>query len=260
MERKFNNVVLPYSTMENPLDRYGDDFQQKSKYSRQKMSEGTLDWSTQPKLYKTYPKASIIDLPRPIPLDGKRFYDLLLKRRSIRFFQPKALNLPQLSYLLWCSSGIGRIDHSYEFRTAPSAGALYPIETYLIVHNVEGIPSGVYHYAIQLHKLEKLRAGDFREEIALAALQQEMTAEAPVVFVWTAIFERTKWKYKQRGYRYIYLDAGHIAENLALAAVDLGLGSCQIGAIFDDEFNQNLEINGKDESTIYLSVVGHPNK
>jgi len=81
-----------------------------------------------------------------------------------------------------------------------------------------------------------------------------------VVFVWSAIFNRSKWKYKQRAYRYVYLDAGHIVENLALSATSIGLGSCQIGAFFDDEVNRVIEVDGADESAIYLSVVGHPEK
>jgi SagB-type dehydrogenase family enzyme len=85
-----------------------------------------------------------------------------------------------------------------------------------------------------------------------------MCRDAPGAFVWTAIFERSKWKYKQRAYRYVYLDAGHIAQNLALAATSIGLGSCQIGAIFDDEVNAIIGVDGINESAIYLSVVGHP--
>jgi SagB-type dehydrogenase family enzyme len=83
-------------------------------------------------------------------------------------------------------------------------------------------------------------------------------AEASIVFLWTAVFERSKWKYGQRAYRYVYLDAGHIAQNFALSAVSLGLGSCQIGAFFDDEINQILRVDGIGESVVYLSVVGHP--
>jgi SagB-type dehydrogenase family enzyme len=120
------------------------------------------------------------------------------------------------------------------------------------------LEKGLYHYCIASHALEQLRIGDFEGEMAHAALEQEMCLEAPVIFVWTAIFGRTKWKYKQRAYRYVYLDAGHIAQNLALSAVSIGLGSCQIGAIFDDEVNHIIGVDGKEESAIYLSVVGYP--
>ena len=101
-------------------------------------------------------------------------------------------------------------------------------------------------------------SAEVREAIANAALGQTTCARAPVVFAWTAIFARTTCKYGQRAYRYIYLDAGHIAENLALAAVSLGLGTCQIGALFDDEVNRLLGVDGVEESIVYMSVVGVP--
>ena len=132
------------------------------------------------------------------------------------------------------------------------------METYLVVNSVEGIEPGVYHYAVQDHALEQLRAGDFRQAITRAALDQGMAARANVVFVWTAVFPRSKWKYLQRAYRYVYLDAGHVAQNVALAAVALGLGSCQIAALYDDESNTLLGVDGMQESTIYMTVVGRP--
>jgi len=144
------------------------------------------------------------------------------------------------------------------FRTAPSAGALYPVETYLTVHAVEGIEPGVYHYAPEPHELELLRASDYRREVAQGALDQLVAARASVVFVWTAVFPRSKWKYRQRAYRYVYLDAGHIAQNVALAAVALGLGSCQVAALYDGECNALLGVDGVEESTIYMTVVGRP--
>jgi SagB-type dehydrogenase family enzyme len=182
----------------------------------------------------------------------------LKERKSVRDFQARPMSKGQLSYLLWASTGIERIEGGYEFRTAPSAGALYPIETYVVSHDVKGLEAGVYHYDIRAHQLEQLERGDLRRQIAAAALGQGMCASAAAVFVWSAVFERCKWKYGQRAYRYIHLDAGHIAENLALAAVSLGLGTCQIGALFDDEVNKIVGIDGTDESVIYMSVVGLP--
>jgi SagB-type dehydrogenase family enzyme len=128
----------------------------------------------------------------------------------------------------------------------------------LVIHAVEGIEPGIYHYAVDQHALEILRTGDFRTDIARAALDQDIAFWANVVFVWTAVFDRSKWKYRQRAYRYIYLDAGHIAQNTALGAVALGLGSCQIGALYDDEANALLQVDGVEESTIYMTVVGKP--
>lgn len=168
------------------------------------------------------------------------------------------MTIEQLSYLLWASTGIQRREDGYEFRTVPSAGALYPIETYLVVNNVEDLDQGIYHYNVKGHFLEELKQGDFSDDIARAALDQQMCADAAAVFIWTAIFKRSKWKYGQRAYRYIYLDAGHIAENLALATAGLKLGCCHVAALFDDEVNSIVDVDGVEESTIYMSAVGHP--
>jgi SagB-type dehydrogenase family enzyme len=234
----------------------GDNFQKETKYYRDKMSDRSLDWTSQPKLYKSYPNSPQIKLPDICPLSDMPLFEALKIRKSIRTYQNKPIQKETLSYLLWASTGISRREQGYEFRTAPSAGALYPIETYLVVNNVEEIPTGVYHYNIQNHYLELLKEGDYAVETANAALEQRMCIEAPVVFIWTAVFERMKWKYGQRAYRYIYLDAGHMAENLALTATSIGLGSCQIGALYDDEVNQVIGVDGIEESVIYMSVVG----
>jgi SagB-type dehydrogenase family enzyme len=176
----------------------------------------------------------------------------------VRSFSPKPLSIADLSFLLWASTGVQRREQGYDSRTVPSAGALYPIETYLVVNNVEDLKKALYHYSIKAHALEELKVGDFAEKFAHAALEQKMFIKAPVVLIWTAVFERSKWKYAQRAYRYVYLEAGHIAQNVALSAAGVGLGSCQVGAFFDDEINQILGVDGTDESVIYLSVVGHP--
>ena len=236
----------------------GDHFQQETKYYREKLLGGGLDWQNKPSLYKEYPNRTKIILPPPQP-GGKMTLDTVLRRRrSVRKFTSHALYREQLSYLLWASSGIQRRERGYAFRTVPSAGALYPIETYLVIQTVENILEGVYHYSVKSHLLEELQLGDVRRAISQAALGQQMCIEAAVIFIWTAIFERSKWKYKQRAYRYIYLDAGHIAQNLALSATSLNLGSCQIGALYDDEVNQIINVDGTQESVIYMSIIGHP--
>jgi SagB-type dehydrogenase family enzyme len=235
--------------------KVGDEFQQSTKYFRNK-TIGDPDWSIQPELYKVYPNSKKINLPKLTVLSNT-LDDALRKRKSMRSFTTKAITIEQLSYLLWASTGIQRKEMGFEFRTAPSAGALYPIETYIVINNVENLSKGVYHYNIKGHFLEELKAGDNSYNIAEAALDQNMCADAAVVFIWTGVFNRSKCKYGQRAYRYIYLDAGHIAENLALAATGVSLGSCQIAALFDDEVNKIIDVDGLDESTIYMSVVGN---
>lgn len=236
----------------------GDRFQRETKYHPDRMSGGMIDWSGMPEPYKEYPGARRIGLPRPDPSVSMDLHEALSKRRSVRSFSGKPLGTEQLSYLLWASTGIQRRERGFEFRTAPSAGALYPIETYIVANRVEGIGPGVYHYPVRIHCLETLKEGRFGREIAAAALGQEICDEAAVVFVWTAVFQRSKWKYRQRAYRYVYLDAGHIAQNLALSAVSIGLGSCQVAALFDDEVNRIIGVDGVEESAIYMSVVGQP--
>ena len=236
----------------------GDRFQRETKYYPGRMGGGSLDWGGSPETYKEYVGVNRIELPAAPPGSGIAFEDILQRRRSIRRFTRQPMDLGQLAYLLWASTGVQRIEAGHELRTTPSAGALYPIETYLVVNNVDGLARGVYHYSIRHHLLEEIRVGDCGQGIAAAALGQGMCAEAAVVFVWTAIFRRSKWKYDQRAYRYVYLDAGHIGHALALSAVALGLGCCQVAALFDDEVNDVLGVDGDEESVVYMSVVGHP--
>lgn len=238
--------------------RIGDKFQTDTKYFRNRFLGGYLDWANKPDTYKKYPSAKKISLSKNFPSHLLPLIEVLKKRKSTRSFLSKPLPLDILSFLLWASTGVQRKEQGYDFRTAPSAGALYPIETYLIANNVEDLEKALYHYNIQAHTLEQLTVGDFAEEIAYSALGQKICIDAPVVFIWTAIFERSKWKYAQRAYRYVYLDAGHIAQNLALSATSIGLGTCQVGAFFDDEINQILGVDGIEESVLYLSVAGYP--
>jgi len=236
----------------------GDDFQTKTKYARNQSFGGNLDWANKPEIYKCYPSSKTVQLPNQLQKVTIYFDEVLRRRKSVRVFSNQPLSMVDLAFLLWASTGIQRTEHDYEFRTAPSAGALYPIETYTVVNNVEDVEKGVYHYNIKNHLLEEIKTGNFGDELSRAALDQKMCATASVVFIWTGIFRRSKWKYSQRAYRYIYLDAGHIAENLALAATSITCGSCQVGAFFDDEINSIVGIDGTEESAICLSIVGHP--
>jgi SagB-type dehydrogenase family enzyme len=240
------------------MNGIGDRYQQETKYEPDRMPRHRLIWENKPAIYKEYPEAQKVELPsfelnRPLSLD-----QALRQRKSIRHFQDKGISLGQLSYLLWASTGIQRIEDGYEFRTVPSAGALYPIETYVVINDVRKVQSGVYHYSVRSHQLELIKEGEFKRSITAAALGQGMCAAAAAVFVWSAIFERCKWKYGQRAYRYMYLDTGHIAENLALAAVSLNLGSCEIGALYDDHVNAIVGIDGTEESVLCMAVVGIP--
>ena len=242
-------------------ENIGPEFYSNTKYDRESFPRGKLDLSTKPPQFKTYDSVKRVRLPAPKLEEGPGLWELLKGRRSVRAFTGKPISLEQLSQILWATQGITKAfvpayGGTIGLRTAPSAGGLYPIETYLCVNNVSDLEQGIYHYSVAERELELIKPGKFGKELAEAALGQSMLAKGNVVFIWTAIFERTKWKYKQRAFRYVFLDVGHIAQNLALAAEGIGMGSCQVAAFYDDEVNQLLEIDGKIESVLYLSVVG----
>jgi SagB-type dehydrogenase family enzyme len=243
--------------MNNDLDKFGDDFQKKSKYIRGKLPQHRLDWSAKPETYKTYPTAKkTITLPKlEFDVDIK-FWNVIINRKSIRKFKNEPIAQSQLGFLLFGMTGLTRIFPNFAFRTVPSAGGLFPIEVYPLINNVEDLDQGIYHYNIPNHSLELLKEGDYRAEISKACLDQEIAYKSAVNFVWTAQIERSRWKYLQRCYRYIYLDAGHIGQNFYLVAEALGLGACTIGAIFDDEINALLDIDSLIETAIYVGVVG----
>ncbi|MFX1276688.1 MAG: SagB/ThcOx family dehydrogenase [Promethearchaeota archaeon] len=238
-------------------DQYGDNFQQKSKYSRDNLPRHYLDWSRKPRTYKTYENAiTRIKLPKFEVKKKVDFWEVIVSRHSTRTFNDESISLNTLSSILFGMAGLTRIYPQFAFRTTPSAGGLYPIEIYPIINNVEEIEQGVYHYDILHHELEYLKGGNFRKEVAEACLGQKMAYDSAINFIWTAVIERSKWKYLQRCYRYIYMDCGHIGQNFYLIAEALELGACTIGAIYDDELNDLLGIDGKTETAIYVGVIG----
>jgi SagB-type dehydrogenase family enzyme len=213
-----------------------------------------FNWGRQPERYKTYPNAERITLPNPHDYQGVNLEEAIETRRSIRDYAAVPLSLEELSRLLHAAQGI--TDQRQGFRAAPSAGALYPIEIYAVVHDVSGLEPGIYHYAVADHALERLRVGNLRAEIMVAGIGQEMLGQAGVCFVLSAVFQRTRWKYRERTYRYVLLEAGHIGQNLYLAATSMGLGACAAGAFLDDELNDLLDVDGQEEAALYLISMG----
>ena len=242
----------------------GDDFLRETKYERDDLPEHSLDWASMPSQYKAYDDVPRFSLPDPTIHGGPSIWDVIKTRRSVRAYAPDAISLTDLSQVLWATQGVREVvsgpNCDFKLRNAPSAGALYPIETYLYSNRVEGLERGIYHYVIDKHVLEFIKKGDYGNEVRDAALGQQIVKQAAVVFIWSAVFERSKWKYLQRAYRYVFMEAGHIAQNLALAAEALEYGSCQIGALYDDELNALLGLDGVNESVIYLTSVAKPRR
>jgi SagB-type dehydrogenase family enzyme len=221
------------------------------------MPRGGLDWARQPSPYKEFPTSlKRISLPSPEKRGGKPIWEAIAQRRSQREFSPHPITFTELSQLLWATQGITARAWGCDFRAAPSAGALYPIETYVIVNQVEKVIAGLYHFDIRQNQLVLLKEGTFGRDLSHAALGQEMMEEASCVFVWTAIVGRSKWKYRERAYRYIYMDAGHIGQNLYLAATAMNLGCCTVGAFYDEEVDRLIGIDGREEISVYLGAVG----
>ncbi|MFH1287265.1 MAG: SagB/ThcOx family dehydrogenase, partial [bacterium] len=214
-----------------------------------------FSFSDATEMYKNYHGKAKINLPPP-DYKGLSLEETIKKRRSVRNFKKEPLSLKELSILLFAADGITKKEGDFGYRSAPSAGALYPIEIYSIVHNVDKLKQGIYHYSFLDHSLELIKEGNFKKEIVHAASDQETTGEAGVTFVLTSIWQRITRKYGERGYRYTFIEAGHIGQNIYLETVSLGLGCVAVGAFFDDELNKLLGIDGENESALYILSVG----
>jgi SagB-type dehydrogenase family enzyme len=195
--------------------------------------------------------AETVSLPQPAVVGEQSLEQLLSRRRSVREYRDAALELPEVSQLLWAAQGI---THSQGYRTAPSAGALYPLELYLVAGDVQGLDSGVYRYEPEGHHLLKTGRGDFRKDLARAALSQTWVQEAAAVVVFAAVFERTTHKYGKRGIRYVHMEVGHAAENLFLQAGALDLVTVVVGAFDDDALAKVLQLPADVEPLMLMPV------
>ncbi|MGC8867554.1 MAG: SagB/ThcOx family dehydrogenase [Elusimicrobiales bacterium] len=193
-----------------------------------------------------------IRLPKPNFNSNTSVEQALLKRRSVRVYKYESLRLNELSQLLWAAQGI---TDQRGFRTAPSAGALYPLELYVVAGNVDDLPDGIYKYNPHKHELVMVIKGDKRVEVCKAAFSQTSIKNAPAAIVFSAVYERTTRRYGERGIRYVHMEVGHAAQNIHLQAVSLNLGVVMIGA-FDDEEVKKIMNMGNKEQPLYIIPVG----
>jgi SagB-type dehydrogenase family enzyme len=196
------------------------------------------------------------DLDIPLPLG-----DALGARRSMRDYSDAMMPQQLFGKLLFACAGVnGTL--SFEglnlgARTYPSGGALYPLEIYPVLQRVEGIADGIYHYDPFAHEIEEMRTGNFHEQFAAMTIGQEMLASANAILFITAVFARSMWKYGQRGYRYVWIEAGHLGQNFYLVSGALGLAAVALGGFYDAEANALLGVKGG-EKTIYAICIGQP--
>ncbi|MCL2231817.1 MAG: SagB/ThcOx family dehydrogenase [Treponema sp.] len=206
------------------------------------------------------PQVTVI-LPAPSTDGSMSVERALASRRSRRHFQNRPITIEQLSQILWAAYGVTYPLPNHPnlrggLRTSPSAGALYPLEIYVIVGNVTGLEAGVYRYISGEHKLVRIIAGDLRNQLSDAALGQRMIREAPATIFYSAVFSRMTGIYGVRGRRYVYMEIGHSAQNVYLQAEALGLGTCAIGAFVDTRVRQVLQLPA-DEEPLYIMPIGY---
>lgn len=194
----------------------------------------------------------IIKLPEPNYCGSMSVEEALLKRRSIRDFRDKPVTVSEISQLIWAAQGS---TDQLGFTTAPSAGALYPLELYVVAGNVTGLPAGIYKYRSKSHELLSIAKGDRRIDLENAALGQASVRRAAAVMVLSGVYERTTTKYGERGMRYVHMEAGHASQNVYLQAVPLGLGTVVIGAFRDEEVKRILKMSDR-EMPLYIMPVG----
>ena len=193
-----------------------------------------------------------IKLPGPKYDSVTSVEEALLKKRSVRAFKEGPVTLAELSQLIWAAQGM---TDPKGFRTAPSAGALYPLELYVVAGNVDSLLQGLYKYGPERHELLSLSKGDWRKDLCNAGLGQSSIRSAALVIVLSGVYSRTTAKYGERGIRYVHMEAGHAAQNIYLQSVALQLGTVAIGAFQDEEVKRLLKM-GAGENPLYIMPVG----
>lgn len=238
----------------------GKEFMEKTQYRYLSRSDQSMGYPNPPLELGAENTEKIIDLPRPkdVQVDDIGLRQAIEKRTSIRNYSLEPLSLEELSYLLWCTQGVKEVVRDIAtFRTVPSAGARHALETYVLANNVQGLEKGLYRFLPIEHKLVEIDLGkDITNRIAHACLDQPFVKTSAATFLWTAVPYRMAWRYGQRGYRYLYLDAGHVCQNLYLSAESVGCGVCAIGAFLDEAINPALGVDGESEFVIYVATVG----
>jgi SagB-type dehydrogenase family enzyme len=202
----------------------------------------------------------IIKLPDPLKVKviNVNLSDAINNRVSVRAYSDQPLSLDELSYVLWCTQGIKKITkHPATQRTVPSAGARHCFESYLLVNKVESLTPGLYRFLAAEHSIQEvnLREG-IGEDIMKACLDQGFILNAAIALILTAVRYRMMWRYTERGYRYMHLDAGHVIQNMYLCAEAIDSGACAIAAFDDDKLNELIGVDGVEQFTVYLGVLG----
>lgn len=255
----WNELCLPQEEEDTPWEI----FHENSKTSRYEAfpDEATVVARMQ-EFYESLPYAGYpeIELPHTGYALDAPIGDVIQQRTTTRAMQPCHITLEQLATLLFNTYGITRdnsdADYPRPFRIAPSGGGLYPLEIYFHTNHVDGLTGGLYHYHPERNSIRLLRNRDESLEISKLLVQNSLAFDSSIIFFFTAVFERSTFKYSNRGYRFVMIEAGHVVQNLLLSATAMGLGSTPIGGFFDRQADDFLGLDGLRHSTIYLTAIG----
>jgi len=237
----------------------GREFMEKTEYPNLGPSDQSKGLPQPPLEKGPRPDQTLIDLPAPtrVKVGAVDLTEAIGRRRSIREYSGEPFTLGELSYLLWCSQGVREVlPRPATLRTVPSAGSRHAFETYVLCNRVAGLAPGLYRFVAIPHKLV---AEDLDESVAdrvAAACFGQYVTQSAATFIWAADPYRMVWRYGERSYRYLFLDAGHVCQNLYLAAEAVGAGCCAIGAFLDDEFNIVLGLDGENDFVVYAATLG----
>lgn len=238
----------------------GREFMLKTRYEYLETSEQDRGLP-QPPLELGFPAdAPQIALPDPknLSIPSMDFLQAVNQRTSVRNYSTEALSMEELSFLLWCTQGVKRVSQRpVTLRTVPSAGARHAFETYLLINRVDGLKPGLYRFLAIEHALLPVDLKqDWAGILTAACEDQEMVRTGAVSFFWVAVRERMAWRYGERGYRYLHLDAGHVCQNLYLAAEAVNSGMCAIAAFNDELLCRALGVDGVEQFPIYVAALG----
>lgn len=211
--------------------------------------------------FRSYPGCLHVDLPQGWGRTQGRLEDVLRSRRSCHDFQGGPMSLEALASVLAMGDGIvavqrGEDPAEFQLRTAPSGGGLYPVETFCLVMDVEGVPPGVYHHDVPRHRLARVAETDCRRALLDSCNLESEVRGAAVCIALAVVLPRCSFKYGQRAYRFALMESGHIAQNLLLAAEANGLGALPVGGFFDDNLNRLVGLDGCQEFVVYCALIG----
>ncbi len=238
----------------------GRAFMEKTKYKYLNRSDQVKGLPQPPLSLPPVEDKNVHRLPDPgeAPRRAVDLWDAINNRVSVRAYSEEQLSLEELSYLLWCTQGVKEATaRTATLRTVPSAGARHCFETYVLVNRVEGLKRGLYRFLATEHSLQEVDTDPgTAERVTRACFNQRFVMQSAATFIWTAVAYRMMWRYGERGYRYMHLDAGHACQNLYLAAEAIGCGVCAIAAFHDDALNEALLIDGVEQFAVYVGVLG----